>query len=148
MLKSKSVLVLSGIFPPDIGGPATQLDHLIKELIKNNFKVEVLTFGSPEVKKFSYPVKSVSRKIAQPWRAGIYLVKAFLASLKADILYAQDLYFPGWCGWILKKILGKKLVTRFVGDSAWETALNRAYTHDEKNLRYHKRRQYKYNRLA
>jgi glycosyltransferase involved in cell wall biosynthesis len=41
---------------------------------------------------------------------------------KADILYSQDLYTAGLVGLILKKICKKPLVTRFVGDSAWEIA--------------------------
>ena len=38
------VLILTGIFPPDIGGPATQLGYLIPDLMKRGFEISVLTF--------------------------------------------------------------------------------------------------------
>ena len=59
-MKDKRILILTGVFPPDIGGPATQLDALIKELIKNGYQVRVLTFGSSDNVVYPYSVKRVS----------------------------------------------------------------------------------------
>ncbi|MFA6428751.1 MAG: glycosyltransferase family 4 protein [Candidatus Buchananbacteria bacterium] len=130
-MNKKSILILTGTFYPDPGGPARMLNYLIEELIKYDFKVKVLTFATLPAKDFSYPVSTVSRQIPQPWRSFGYLVKALYLGASVDILYVQDLYFPGWCGWLIKNVFRKKMVTRFVGDSAWETALNRGLTTDD-----------------
>jgi len=115
---NKKILVLTGVFPPDIGGPATQLDALLKELIKNGFKPSVLTFGRNDGIERLYPVKRISWKYPYPLRALLYLFYAFIFSFRTNILYSQDLYLPGFIAWLIKVLLGKKLVTRFVGDSA------------------------------
>lgn len=131
MRKLSQILILTGIFPPDIGGPATQLDALIKELIKNGYQVQVLTFGSLGQVDYPYPVKRVSRRWPFYLKSFFYLINGIFLSFKADILYSQDLYTAGLTGLIIKKILRKSLVTRFVGDSAWETASARKWITDD-----------------
>jgi len=130
-MKDKRILILTGVFPPDIGGPATQLDALIKELIKNGYQVRVLTFGSSDNVVYPYSVKRVSNHWPGFLKSFVYLKKGFWYALRADILYSQDLYTAGLTGLIIKKILRKPLVTRFVGDSAWETASARGWTNDD-----------------
>jgi len=117
---NKRILILSGVFPPDIGGPTAFLDPLARDLIKNGFKVRILTFGKKDGTDYPYPVKRVSNLWPGPLKSFIYLKWGLWHSLRADILYSQDLYTAGITGLIVKKVLGKKLVTRFVGDSAWE----------------------------
>ena len=36
------ILIIVGIFPPDIGGPATFVPLIAKELINNDYRVEVI----------------------------------------------------------------------------------------------------------
>ena len=130
-MKDKRILILTGVFPPDIGGPATQLDALIKELIKNGYQVRVLTFGSSDNVVYPYSVKRVSNHWPGFLKSFVYLKKGFWYALRADILYSQDLYTAGLTGLIIKKILRRPLVTRFVGDSAWETASSRGWIDDD-----------------
>ena len=126
----KRILILTGIFPPDIGGPATQLDALSRELIKNGYQVKVLTFGEKE-KEYPYLVKKVSNSWPFPLKRFFYLANGLSLGFKSDILYNQDLYTSGLTALILKKFLRKPLVTRFVGDSAWEKASSRGWTSDD-----------------
>ena len=130
-MKDKRILILTGVFPPDIGGPATQLDALIKELIKNGYQVRVLTFGSSDNVVYPYSVKRVSNHWPGFLKSFVYLKKGFWYALRADILYSQDLYTAGLTGLIIKIILRRPLVTRFVGDSAWETASSRGWIDDD-----------------
>ena len=125
------ILILTGIFPPDIGGPATQLDALSRELIKNGYQVRILTFGRSDKTKYPYPVKRVSRHWPHSLKGFVYLINGLFFALKADILYSQDLYTAGLTSLIIKNILRKPLVTRFVGDSAWETASARGWINDD-----------------
>ena len=129
---NKRILILTGVFLKTVGGPSTILKALNKELIKRGYKITVLTFGSKkEAKKYSYSVKTVSDKWPSFLKSFLYLIKGLILSLKSDIIYNQDLYTSGISALIIKKILKKKLVTRFVGDSAWEIALNRGETTDD-----------------
>ena len=38
------LLIATGIFPPDIGGPATMLSHLAQGLTERGFEVKILTY--------------------------------------------------------------------------------------------------------
>jgi len=126
------ILILTGVFLKDIGGPPTLLKALNKELIERGYKVTVLTFGDKkEAKKYPYSVITVCDKWPSFSKSFIYLIKGLILGLKTDIVYNQDLYTPGFTGLIIKKVLKKKLVTRFVGDSAWEIALNKRETTDD-----------------
>jgi len=126
------ILILTGVFLKDIGGPPTLLKALNKELIKKGYHVSVLTFGDKkEAKKYSYSVITISDKWPCFLKSFFYLIKGLILGFKTDIIYNQDLYTPGFAGLIIKKILKKKLVTRFVGDSAWEIALNKRETTDD-----------------
>ncbi len=116
----KRILILTGVFPPDIGGPTAFLDPLARELAKNGYFVRVLTFGKKDKSKYPYSVKKVSNLWPGIIRSFIYLKWGLWYGLKTDIVYNQDLYTAGLTGLMIKKILGKKMVTRFVGDSAWE----------------------------
>jgi glycosyltransferase involved in cell wall biosynthesis len=131
-MNNKKILILTGVFLREVGGPPTLLKELNKDLIKNGYEITVLTFGNKkEIKDYSYSVFAVSEKWPSFLKSFFYLIKGLILGFKADIIYNQDLYTPGFTGLIIKKILKKKLVTRFVGDSAWEIALNRKETIDD-----------------
>ncbi|MFH0805633.1 MAG: glycosyltransferase, partial [Patescibacteria group bacterium] len=120
MIKNKRILILTGVFLEGVGGPPTLLKALNKDLIERGYQVIVLTFGNKkEVKNYSYPVKVVSNKWPSFLRSFIYFKKGLWLALRSDIIYNQDLYTAGFTGLMIKRFLGKKLVTRFVGDSAW-----------------------------
>jgi len=126
------ILILTGVFLGGIGGPPTLLKALNKDLIKRGYKVSVLTYGQrKQAKEYSYPVKVVSNKWPGFLKKFIYLKKGLWLALRSDIIYNQDLYTAGLTALFIKRFLGKKLVTRFVGDSAWETALNQGETTDD-----------------
>ena len=46
---SKKILLATGIFPPDIGGPATYVENLAIELEKLGHKVRVVTYSSEKI---------------------------------------------------------------------------------------------------
>ncbi|MBU1036982.1 glycosyltransferase family 4 protein [Patescibacteria group bacterium] len=134
MEKKKKILIATGIFPPDIGGPATMLEALRQSLIEYNFEVKVITF-------FSTPEKDYS-KINEKWLYRInrqnnpvfsyakYFFKMWKLSHWADVLYVTDTYSVGYFAYLIKKFSGKRYMVRFAGDSAWEIALSRGWTDD------------------
>ncbi len=125
------ILILTGIFPPNIGGPATQLNALAKELVKNGHQVRILTFGDNNGNRYACPVSRVSNCWPGPLKSFFYLTKGLILGLIVDVIYNQDLYTAGITSLIIKKAWGKKIVTRFVGDSAWEKASVRRLIDDD-----------------
>ncbi len=105
------ILICTGIYPPDIGGPATYSKLLFEELPKRDIDVEVLSFG--EVRK--YP------KI---FRHFLYFLKVLKKAKGVDLVYAQDPVSVGMPACRASKILRKKFVLKMVGDYAWEQFQN------------------------
>lgn len=125
------LLIISGSFPPDSGGPASLLPNLIPALMENGYKVTVLTYGDL-ADNLPYRVIRISRHQSKP----MMIVKLVWTAIKlargCDQIYSLDVYWPGLAAMIASRLLGKKQVARFTGDSAWETAANRGWT--DKNL--------------
>jgi len=125
------ILITTGIFPPDIGGPATFIEQLASDLSKADFEVAVLTYGSPEKKSRLFRLSGVSKKWPNGLRQFIFGCKTFYLAEKADIIYAMDLYSVGYLSMLAAKFWRKKFISRFAGDSAWETAFNRGLIKDD-----------------
>ncbi|MBT4730800.1 glycosyltransferase family 4 protein, partial [Candidatus Woesearchaeota archaeon] len=103
----KNILIATGIFPPDIGGPATYSKLLLDKLPKHNLNVEVLSFG--EVRR----LPKIIRHIA-------YFFKVLDRGRRADIIYAQDPVSVGFPTALASYVLRKKFILKVVGDYAWE----------------------------
>ncbi|MFH0852577.1 MAG: glycosyltransferase family 4 protein [bacterium] len=127
----KKVLITTGIFPPDIGGPATFIERLASDLSGAGFEITVLTYGAPEKKARPFKLASVSRRWPAGLRQMMFLIRTFFLARHADIIYTTDLYAPGYSSMLAAKFWRKKFIVRFAGDSAWEAAANRGLTGDD-----------------
>ncbi|QQG42844.1 MAG: glycosyltransferase family 4 protein [Candidatus Giovannonibacteria bacterium] len=108
----KRVLIATGIFPPEAGGPATYSKILLDELPKKNFGARVLNFRSV-------------RRWPKIIRHFIYGLKLMAYGRNADIIFAQDPVSVGLAAAIAAKILRKKFLLKIVGDYAWEQGVQR-----------------------
>ena len=128
-MNHKKILIATGIYPPDIGGPATMLAAMAKALEAEGFKVSILTYADNK----SAGDKNIYR-IIRKGRSRLPHLEYFFAILylaaRSDIIYATDTYSVGYFAYLLKKIFGKKYLLRFAGDSAWETAVASGWTSD------------------
>lgn len=106
------ILIATGIYPPDIGGPATYSKLLYDELPKRGHSVKILSFG--EV-----------RRLPKIIRHAVYFFKVLRMARKSDIIFAQDPVSVGLPAMIASKILRKKFLIRVAGDYAWEQATQR-----------------------
>lgn len=106
------ILIATGIFPPDIGGPATYSKILSEELPKHGIGVEVLSFGSV-------------RKLPKIIRHFVYFCKIFWQGRGVDLIYAQDPVSVGFPSALASMILRKPLLLKVVGDYAWEQGVQR-----------------------
>ncbi|MDD4271825.1 MAG: glycosyltransferase [Patescibacteria group bacterium] len=125
------ILIATGIYPPDFRGPATMLEALPKSLEKNGFSVKLITYS--DIKTTPEERGRIFRILRQGPGATRHL-KYFLTmlklSLEADFIYCTDTYSVGYFCYLIKKMIGKKYIVRFAGDSAWETALRLGVTAD------------------
>ncbi len=110
--KNKKILIATGLFPPQIGGPATYSKILARELPKKGFEVEILNFG--DLLKFPKILRHL-----------IYFLKALFLGQKAEMIFAQDPVSVGLPAILAAKILRKKFILKIVGDYAWEQARQR-----------------------
>ncbi len=112
-MKTKNILIATGIFPPQIGGPATYSELLLRELPERGFKVKVESFGWI----IHYP--KILRHI-------IYFLRVLRHSFWTHIIYAQDPASVGLPSLIAAKLAGKPFLLKIVGDYAWEQGSQRS----------------------
>lgn len=125
------VLIATGIFPPDIGGPATMLEALSQGLAEKGMDVKILTYadhipGDSENKR----IIRVKRHRHKIWSSLEYLLRLMALSRGSDVIYATDIYSVGYFAYLTKLATGVPYIIRFAGDSAWETAVNQGWTRD------------------
>ncbi len=101
------ILICTGIYPPDIGGPATYSKILNDELPRRGISIQVLSFGSV-------------RHLPKIIRHFVYFLKVLELGRKSDIIFAQDPASVGLPSLLASKILRKKFILKIVGDYAWE----------------------------
>src|SRR5438552_5586586 len=86
------IVVLSGIWPPDVGGPATHGPDFARFLVGRGHGVHVVTMGDAEPAERPCPVESVPRRYPFPLRYGLVAAAAARAARRADVLYATATY--------------------------------------------------------
>ena len=117
------ILIISGIFPPDIGGPAGYVPRIAQWLVDRGHQVHVVCWSDVEHMDdghYSFPVIRVSR--CRPWlvRAVLTLWALYRAGKNAEIWFINGLAMESQ---FLASLLGKKTVHKIVGDVAWERAV-------------------------
>ncbi|MDO8430305.1 MAG: glycosyltransferase family 4 protein [bacterium] len=117
---SKRILIATGIFPPDIGGPALYSQKLAEEFLKFGKKVTVLTYGKGFLKSSDYKIFGVSRLWPSGIRQLIYLFKLLIQVKESDALLAMDSLGAGLPAVIAGILFNKKVIIRMGGDFLWE----------------------------
>lgn len=108
------VLIATGLFPPEGGGPATYSKTLLDELPKRGFEVSVLPYR--EVRKFPKFLRHM---------AYFFMLVARAFRFKPDSIFAQDPFSVGLPSAVAAWCLRKKFLVKIVGDYAWEQATQR-----------------------
>lgn len=116
------LLVTTGIFPPEIGGPATYSSLLLKELPGLGYRIKIITYGDNYTE--SHPeVKIVSKKWPKGIKHLVYFFKTVFWGYRSDtILTADSSFGSAFIAVLASKILQKNIVMRITGDYAWEQA--------------------------
>ncbi|MBI4138639.1 glycosyltransferase [Candidatus Uhrbacteria bacterium] len=113
------VLLATGIYPPESGGPATYTKGLFEALRARGHSVQVIAYGETGRND---GVTRISRKGGPAIRYLRYVWKAFFLARRSDILYAQGPVSEGLPATIAAKLAGVPIYIKVVGDYAWEMA--------------------------
>jgi glycosyltransferase involved in cell wall biosynthesis len=113
------VLVVSGIWPPDVGGPASHAPELAAFLAGRGHEVEVVTTASARPEPEPYPVRWVTRRLPVGVRhvGGAGLVAA--SARRADVVYTTGLFVRTALG---ASLVSAPFVVKLTADPAFERA--------------------------
>lgn len=106
------LLIATGLYPPESGGPATYAKLLEERLPALGFEVSILPF-------------SRVRHWPKIIRHAAYFWKCLQMARSADVVYALDTVSVGFPSALAAKLAGKKFLVRVPGDYAWEQARQR-----------------------
>ena len=113
------IAFLTGIWPPDVGGPATHGPDFSRFLIGHGHDVRVVTMGDGEPTDRPCDVEVVSRRLPFPLRYGLVALRGARAARRADVLYASATYAAAA---IAATLARRPLVAKLVSDPAYERA--------------------------
>ncbi len=120
------VLVTVGIFPPDIGGPATFVPKIAKYFQDElNYEIEILTLSDNKSSNINddFSVKRIDRNlpIIYRWLKTIFTI--YKLGKNKDLIFVNGL---GTEATIANIFLNKKIIRKIVGDPVWERAYSKA----------------------
>jgi len=122
-----NILITVGIFPPDIGGPASFVPKIANHLINMDNKVKIICLADEEnlLLEDDLDVLRIKRSTYLPirWFKTISLIIKY--GRKSDILFVNGL---GVEAAIANLYLRKKIVRKIVGDPVWERFYNKKST--------------------
>ena len=115
-----------GIFPPDIGGPATFVPKIAKYFQDElNYEIEILTLSDNKNSNINddFSVKRIDRNlpIIYRWLKTIFTI--YKMGKNKDLIFVNGL---GTETTIANIFLKKKIIRKIVGDPVWERAYSKA----------------------
>ncbi len=108
----KKILIATGVYPPESGGPATYAKLIEDRLPVLGFEVCVLPF-------------SRVRHLPKILRHLAYFFACLKMARQVEVVYALDTVSVGLPAMLVSMMLRKKFVVRVPGDYAWEQAQQR-----------------------
>ncbi len=121
------ILITTGIFKPEPGGPAFYSANLADKLVEAGHDVKIITYSDKIEhdfdKELAYDVVRIKRssKILNYFRYFLVVVKNIK---KYDIIYALDYVSVGIPVYLATRIKQKKYIIRIGGDFIWEKHVN------------------------
>jgi len=106
------IIIATGIYPPDIGGPAQYAKNLKVEFEELGHQVKMLTY-------------QLEKKIPTGVRHFWFFLRCLLTFPRSDLVIALDTFSVGLPAVMAAKIFGKKIIIRTGGDFLWEQFVER-----------------------
>ena len=117
------LVIATGIYPPDHGGPATFVPALASRATELGWEVQVVTLAdNPRVNfEGSWEVLRLKRRQTRPLRMLRTVAMLSQAARKSDVLFANGLFEESA---VSATITRTPWVAKFVGDPVWEKYRN------------------------
>ncbi len=124
------ILIYAPIFPPIVGGPATQGFHLCRVLLKNGHTPVVVTIGDKFEKKspdgysvYRYPWKYTRTPLDKIIRALVFPFFYFwvLRKERPDIVHSNNVATLSFFVGFISNKMGIPSITKYGGEWVWET---------------------------
>ena len=116
------ILIVSGIWPPDVGGPASHAPELADWLCARDHHVEVLTTASSPPAPRAYAVHWVSRRLPPGARHAAVAVAVARHARRADVVYATSMVGRTALGCLFAR---RPFVAKLTSDPAFERSHRR-----------------------
>ncbi len=130
------ILIASGIFHPDSGGPATYLYRLLPELQARGHAIRVLSYGNAPTAGYPYPLTRIPFG-GLPFARWAKFANAYREQAAwADLIYINTLGLPR------PGAVHKPRVMKVVGDYAWERCVNRGWVPPTEDIDVFQTRRY------
>ncbi len=130
-MNSLKLLIVTGIFPPDHGGPASYVPAIATALSQKHTIIAVITLTEDQTYDdaiYPFPVKRIRRQQNRLIRRIQTIATIYQLAKTADVVYLNGLVLEGV---IASKILRRKpTVIKVVGDMIWERARVNGMTQD------------------
>ncbi len=133
MKKLSKILLVTGIYAPDIGGPASYVKALAKKLsTADTARVTVVTYSSvwshPSDKEAKFRIIRIWKK--WPWflRHGLYAWRIFWEARRHDLIFVSSTINGGLPSLIAGRLWKKKVFVKIVGDYSWQVAVEKGRT--------------------
>jgi len=121
------ILITVGIFPPDIGGPASFVPKISKYLINKGHNVKIICLSDKEhlTYKDEIDLIRINRNLPIILRWLKTIVKIYNVSKKSDLIFVNGLGTETTIANIFSR---KKVLRKIVGDPVWERVYNKKLT--------------------
>ena len=121
------ILITVGIFPPDIGGPASFVPKISKYLISKGHKVKIISLSEKENLNYEdeINVTRISRNLPIIFRWFRTITNIYKSAKNSDLIFVNGL---GTETTIANIFLRKIIIRKIVGDPVWERVYNKNLT--------------------
>ncbi len=130
-MKARGILIATGIFPPDIGGPASYAKTLATKVAKSS-PVTVISYSpvrnSELDKELPFRVIRVWRGWPKGLRHLIYLCRVLGQARNYEVVFVLNAVSAGVPARLAARFSKREFVVTIVGDVAWEYAANKKQT--------------------
>jgi glycosyltransferase involved in cell wall biosynthesis len=113
------ILIVSGIWPPDVGGPASHAPEFASFLLERGHGVEVVTTADAAPASQAYQVHWVSRAQPRGVRHARVIAVVRKRAAHADVVYATSMLGRAS---LASSLAHRPLVVKLVADEAYERA--------------------------
>ncbi len=121
------ILITSGIFRPELGGPATFAAEIIKRFQAEGHTVTFITYSEKETydfdSEYSFPIIRVVRTGSKIKNYVRYFSAVFKEIYRHDFVYSLDWFSAGIPVMLASKLAFKKYIVRVGGGYIWEKYL-------------------------